>query len=102
MKKTAIIILIICLLSGALLYINRDLFRYEEIFVYRREFGPGTDGKGDYILSTEQLVLKPGTYKTVIEGVFKGSGNGYFLIDSADEKFIASLGTPSTDNFLFR
>ncbi len=90
MKKTLKIVLILCLVTGALAIVNRDLFRYEEIFVYRREFDPETDGKGNYILSTEQLILKPGTYKMVIEGVFKGSGNGYFLIDSTDEKFIAS------------
>ena len=86
MKKTAIIILIFCLLSGALLYVNRDLFRYEEIFVYRRMFSPDTDHKGDYILSTEQLPLKPGSYQVTIEGTFSGIGSGFFLVDSGEEK----------------
>ena len=50
MKKVTIIILIVCILTGILLYVNRDLFRYEQIFVYRRMFSPETDSKGDYIL----------------------------------------------------
>ena len=88
-KNISIIILILCLTAGALLFINRDLFHYEEIFIYRRTFDPKTDGKGDYILSTEQLVLKPGTYRVIVEGEFTGSRSGFFLIGSDQEKIIA-------------
>ena len=90
MKKNILIILILCLTAGALLFVNRDLFQYEEIFVYRRMFDSNTDGKGDYILSTEQLALKPGTYEIIIEGTFSGTGSGFFLIDAVGEKIFAA------------
>lgn len=89
MKKSLKIILLLCLLIGALVLVNRDMFRFEEIFVYRRSFSRETDSKGDYILSTEQLALKPGTYQITAEGIFKGSGSGLFLIDAADQKILA-------------
>lgn len=90
MKKVLITILLVCLFAGSLWFVNRDIFRYEEIFVYRRTFDPEIDRKGDYILSSEQLALKTGTYQLTIEGTFNGNGNGFFLIDSAEEKFFAA------------
>ena len=90
MKKVTIIILIVCILTGILLYVNRDLFRYEQIFVYRRMFSPEIDSKGDYILSTEQIPLKPGTYQMTIEGNFSSNGSGYFMTDAEEEKFLSS------------
>ena len=88
MKKSTIIIVILCLVTALLILVNRDIFKYEDIFVYRRTFSPA-DSKGDYILSTEQIALKPGTYRIGIEGSFSGSGSGYFLIDQNEEKFLA-------------
>ncbi len=91
MKKKAFgILLTAALLCGVLFLINRDLFHYEQIFVYKRAFSSEVDTKGDYILSTEQLALKPGTYRLRIEGSFKGHGNGFFLTDPAGEKFFFS------------
>ena len=97
MKRNVLIILILCLTAGALFFVNRDLLQYEQIFVYRRMFDPNTDSKGDYILSTEQLALKPGTYQAIIEGTFSGTGSGFFLIDAAEEKvFSADLPAQGT------
>lgn len=90
MKKKLNLILIICVLAGALVFINRDLFRYENIYVYHRSFSSGSDLKGDYILSTEPFTLKPGTYRLNFEGSFSGTGSGFFLLDSNDEKAAAA------------
>lgn len=72
--------------------------RYDKIIVYRRSFSPETDAKGDYNLSSEQLILKPGNYQFSIEGSFSENGSGCFLIDSDDEKFFAAdFPSDSTD-----
>ena len=90
MKRKTIILLITAVIACALFFVNRDLFRYEKIFVYHRTFTEEIDRKGDYILSTEQMTLKPGTYLVTVEGNFSGKGSGYFLIDAAEEKIMAS------------
>lgn len=70
--------------------INQDIFQYENVFVFLRNFSPGIDKKGDYILSAEPLILKPGNYQISIEGTFLKRGSGYFLIDSSEEKVSAA------------
>ena len=89
MNKKSVFILILCLIIGSLIIINKDLFHYEKIFVYHRTFSE-IDHKGDYILSVDEIVLKPGTYQIIIEGNFNVKKCGYFLIDSSEEKIVSS------------
>ncbi len=96
MKKNIKIAIILCLLAGALFFINRDLFEYEQVYVYRRAFKPGVDPKGDYILSDEPMVLKPGKYEITLNGSFRGKTSGYFLIDSSEEKLF-TIDFPADD-----
>ena len=88
--KIQLILLLFCLFLCTVFLVNRDVMRYDDIFVYRRSFSPGTDTKGDYHLSPEQFVLKPGNYQLLIEGSFSENGSGCYLIDSGEEKFFAS------------
>ncbi len=101
--KITRILIFLFLTCGGLLWINRDLFRFEQIFVYKRTFSNDADPKGEYILSAEQIALKPGSYQIVVEGSFPGKGSGYYLIDSSEEKLFFSEfpagGTESAAGF---
>ncbi|MBQ6517112.1 MAG: hypothetical protein IJI14_00235 [Anaerolineaceae bacterium] len=63
---------------------------YKNIFVYRRNFSPEVDTKGDYNLSVEQITLKPGIYNITVEGSFSQNGSGFYLIDSAEKKILSA------------
>lgn len=81
------------LLSAAFLLslwlINRDLFHYEYIHPYSRNFTPQDYEKGDYLL-TEELTLKPGDYQILITGSTNWIGNGYYALGSDGEIVSAS------------
>ena len=89
MTRIVKIVLLFCLLTGALIYINRDIFRFEYSFPYTRTFSPETDSKGNYNVS-DPVTLKPGSYQLSFEGHAEKKGNGCFIIDSDDFIIYAS------------
>lgn len=78
MKKTLIIILILCFTLGTLILANRDLMHFEYSFLGKRIFDPELDAKRSYLLS-EPFTLKPGTYELIFYGTVKGKGSSVYL-----------------------
>lgn len=83
--------LILMLLAGGLIWINRDLFHYSYDLLLERTFSPDVTGRQDYLIAGP-VALKPGTYNLSPELTAEGSGSGIFLIDGNEEElFYADL-----------
>ena len=83
--------LILMLLAGGLIWINRDLFHYSYDMLLERTFSPDVTGRQDYLIAGP-VALKPGTYNLSPELTAEGSGSGIFLIDGNEEElFYADL-----------
>ena len=78
MKKSEKIILILCLVLGALILANRDLMHFEYSFLGKRTFDPELDAKRSYLL-TDSFALKPGTYDLTFYGTVLGKGSSVYL-----------------------
>ena len=78
MKKIVLILLILCLMLGALFLVNRDLMHFEYSFLGKRTFDPKLDAKRSYLLS-ETFALKPGTYELCFYGSVEGRGSSVYL-----------------------
>ena len=87
-KRTITLILLTVLFVLSLFLINRDLLHYEYNFWFSRIFTPENDTKGSYLI-TEPIPLKPGIYRFRIETFSEGSGNGSYIVNSADEIIFA-------------
>ena len=86
MKKTVMIILILCLLLTGLILVNRDLMHFEYSFLGKRNFDPEVDVKRGYLLS-EPFTLKPGTYELIFYGTVQGTGSSVYLARDENDIF---------------
>lgn len=86
MKKIVLILLILCLMLGALFLVNRDLMHFEYNFLGKRTFNPEFDEKRSYLLS-EVFTLKPGTYELCFYGSVEGIGSSVYLARDEGEIF---------------
>ena len=99
-KKNAsvcIIILILLLLAAGLIFVNRDIFKYNYSQRCERTFTPGIDAKQDYVIHGP-IALKPGSYVLSPQLTAEGHGSGIFLIDGDEnELFYAELSDGTKD-----
>ncbi len=101
-RKPLGILLAILLLIGGILLINRDLFRYENNYVYKLKLERDINEKKDYFLSAPDLVLKPGVYSVRMTGDFLGAGSGFFVRDEqGDALFSADLKEGQENTYQF-
>ena len=101
-KRTLIIVLILSLLAGMLILINRDLLHFEYRYPFVRTFSPEIDPKGNYVI-TDSVSLKKGTYQLSFNSSSERKGSGCFIKDS-NENILYSSDIPQgsiTDVYLF-
>lgn len=85
------LLLVLILLAGGLLWINRDLFHFRYDLRLERTFSPEESARQDYLIAGP-IPLKPGAYFLSPELTTEGSGSGIFMIDgNEDEFFYADL-----------
>ena len=71
-----LIILATILLTGfGILFVNRDLFRYEYDTLLERNFIPERDAHRDYVVFGP-ITLKEGSYNLSLEMTVEGRGSG--------------------------
>ncbi len=88
-RKIWILCLLVILLAGMLVWINRNLFKYDQIFPVRFSYKPESDPQGNKLL-TEVLSLPRGTYQVFYTGVNQNPHNGFVIcFDGAEQPAIA-------------
>ncbi len=88
-KRKRILLIVILLFAGGVFALNRDLFHFSYSYPFTRTFSPEEEPKGTYIL-TDEFTLKPADYHLRIDGELSGSGNGFFLVNAAEEEYLGS------------
>lgn len=82
-RHSAVILLLILFLSG-ILFLNRNIFRYEYNDSFDRSFSPEVNPKGYYYLG-DSIFLKPGNYKMIFTGNLPEKGSEISLIGKNEE-----------------
>lgn len=82
-KRMLGLVVFVLMLFGALFFINRDIFVFEDVYTLNQAFTPDRDAKDRYRLGPT-ITLKQGTYTLAITGDTGGSGNGYFIVSGEE------------------
>ena len=77
------LVIFVLILFGALFFINRDIFIFEDAYTLNKVFTPERDEKHRYRLGPT-ITLKQGTYTLAITGDIGGSGNGFFIVSGEE------------------
>ena len=67
-KQWTLLIIAFAVLLGGVFLINRDILHWETAFAYKLALVSGEQSEDFYHLDTQDLVLKPGTYKLTLSG----------------------------------